>query len=113
MSATPGDELSGAPIVVLVNHGTASAAEIVSGALQDHDRALILGEVTFGKRLVQTADGYTAGESERLLGKFIADTKSRDKVVLATKFTFSGEKGNPNAGGNGRNNPVNWSAVNV
>ncbi len=57
-----------------------------------------------GGNFIDTADGYTNGKSEELVGKFIKDKAVRDKIVLATKFTFNAEKGNPNAGGNGRKN---------
>src|ERR1700688_2740483 len=57
-----------------------------------------------GGNFVDTADMYTNGKSEELVGKFIKDAKARDRVVLATKFTFNAQPGNPNAGGNGRKN---------
>jgi carboxyl-terminal processing protease len=61
-----GDELNGAPMVILVNVGTASAAEIVTGCLQDLRRAVVLGEKTFGKGLVQSIFPLSDGSALKL-----------------------------------------------
>ena len=61
-----GDEIKGEPIVVLVNLGSASAAEIVTGCLQDRHRAIVLGEKTFGKGSVQTIFPLSGGTALKL-----------------------------------------------
>jgi carboxyl-terminal processing protease len=66
VSAQKGDVIDGAPIVILVDGGTASAAEVLAGALRDHRRALVLGRPTFGKGSVQTVLPLDNGDSVKL-----------------------------------------------
>jgi carboxyl-terminal processing protease len=75
-SAKPGDILNGIPMVVLINGGSASASEIVAGALQDHKRAVIMGTTSFGKGSVQTI--------------YPMSNQSAVKITTARYFTPSG-----------------------
>ncbi|KLD64531.1 aldo/keto reductase [Dyella japonica] len=74
------------------------------GAAQDTARAMFDRYLDAGGNFIDTADLYTDGASEELLGQFVADSGTRDRVVLSTKFSYNAQPGNPNAGGNGRKN---------
>lgn len=74
------------------------------GSTEEAARGIFDRYVAAGGNFIDTADLYTSGTSETMLGRFIADAGVRDRLVITTKFSNSLEPGNPNAGGNGRKN---------
>jgi aryl-alcohol dehydrogenase-like predicted oxidoreductase len=74
------------------------------GADEGASRAIFDRYVEAGGNFIDTADGYTNGKSEEMVGQFVEEGRLRHRLVIATKFTFNAEPGNPNAGGNGRKN---------
>jgi len=74
------------------------------GTEEDTSRAIFDRYLEAGGNFLDTADGYTGGKSEEMVGKFVDERAARDRVVIATKFTFNADPANPNAGGNGRKN---------
>ena len=103
--ARTGDEINGKPIIVITNNGSASASEILAGALKDHKRAIILGEATYGKGSVQSIIPLRNGGGMRLTiskyylpsGKSISEVGVTPDIVIAEKseeFEFNTENDN-------------------
>ncbi len=98
--ARPGDILNGAELIVLVNEGSASASEIVAGALQDHQRATLVGAHTYGKGSVQTVMPLSDGRAVKLTtalyytpsGKSIHESGIRPHVEVLSGEDANGER---------------------
>ncbi|MBO0357609.1 aldo/keto reductase [Hymenobacter sp. BT186] len=74
------------------------------GSPDDVSQAIFDAYIAAEGNFIDTADVYAGGRSEEIVGGLVADRQLRDKLVLATKFTWNNDPGNPNAGGNGRKN---------
>ena len=81
--AKKGDRINGQPLIVLINGGSASASEIVAGALQDHKRAIIVGTKSFGKGSVQTIIPFTKSDNNK--------STTGIRLTTARYYTPSGE----------------------
>jgi carboxyl-terminal processing protease len=94
-SATPGDRLDGAPVVVLVDAGSASASEVLAGALGDNGRARIVGSRTFGKGSVQTVLPLDNGDSVKLTTAryYTPDGRSIQALGIVPDVVLQAEEG--------------------
>lgn len=115
------------PLVVLVNAGTASAAEIVAGALQDHDRGVVLGTPTYGKASVQTIIDFDDGSGLKLTiaryytpnGRSIQESgitpdvlgDTADDALVATEASLPGHMKNDQSNAPARPAPIPWATV--
>jgi carboxyl-terminal processing protease len=99
-SATPGDRLNGAPVVVLVDAGSASASEVLAGALRDNGRARVIGSRTFGKGSVQTLLPLDNGDSVKLTTAryFTPSGRSIQALGIQPDVVLHPEKGATNGG---------------
>jgi len=108
--ARKGDEINGKPIVVLINNGSASAAEIFAGALKDHKRAIILGENSYGKGSVQSIIPLKNGGGMRLtISKYYLPSGKSISEVGVTPDIYVEEEGNDFLINSDKDNQLNYA----
>ena len=108
--ARKGDEIKGKPIVVLINNGSASAAEIFAGALKDHKRAILLGENSYGKGSVQSIIPLTNGGGIRLtISKYYLPSGKSISEVGVTPDIFVEETNNDFKINSEQDNQLNYA----
>ena len=111
--ARKGDQISGKPLLVLINNGSASASEIVAGALQDHKRAILLGEKTYGKGSVQSIIPLANRGAIRLtISKYYLPSGESISEIGVTPDIFVEEKGEEFAINTDNDNQLNY-AINL
>ena len=108
--AKKGDVIKGKPIVVLINNGSASASEILAGALKDHKRAIILGENSYGKGSVQSIIPLRNGGGMRLtISKYYLPSGKSISEVGVTPDIFVEEKGDDFKMNSEKDNQLNYA----
>ena len=108
--ARAGDEVKGKPIIVMINNGSASASEILAGALKDHKRAIILGESSYGKGSVQSVIPLRNGGGMRLtISKYYLPSGSSISEVGVTPDIIVEEKENDFKINSEKDNQLNYA----